>query len=182
MRTHRTRLAVVSLLLAVALGPGCVSDPSIAEMTVRRAEVEARTAGWLEGTVALRSVTGGEESGELKGTRISDDVFRAALEETLREVGWLAPDGGGTYALDAELGDQETELSGFDRDAWVTVRYRLFPVDDVDPVYDHTLRAGYRVLHRDVFWGAKKLRIGFERAAHENLKTFLGSLGATPAP
>ena len=182
MRRQRSLAAGLSLLLAAALGLGCVSDPSVSEMAVRRTEVKGPSASWLEGAVALRDVTGGEDSGELQGTRISDEGFRAALEETLREAGWLSPQAGAGYVLDAEMGAQETELSGLDRDAWLSVRYRLFPTGSQVPLYDHTLRAGYRVLHRNVFWGAKKLRIGFEQAAHENLKAFRASLGASARP
>ena len=164
-------LALVSLLAA------CATPATRQGMSLGAEDLFAETVTpnpKLKSAVAVASVSGGKSTNPVWTSQVDDKGFREALEESLRLVGYLAPDAdGATHRVDVQLQELRQPLFGMTFDVDSRVEYRvatpsgqmLFPVN-----------ARGTAAVSDAFFGVERLRIANERSIKENIRAFIKQL------
>lgn len=172
----------VIVAFAVALLCACASGAR-PEAIAADAPVSFDDSHHLRNAVATQRVQGGSNTNPLWMSNISDEQFRAGLDQSMRNAGLLAssPDVA-RYTLAANLQELDRPLAGFDMSVTMTVRYTLTPVDGGAPIFDEVVSATGVGRMSDAFVGVERLRIANEAAARENITEFLRRLrAAVPA-
>jgi hypothetical protein len=146
-------------------------------MIVTTAEMELPRESSFHRSLAVGEVTGGQSTGAWKGSRVGDPEYREALAASLDAAGWLTQPEEARFQLEVELQEQDSLAAGLDIDAWITIRYVVAPTGDGSPVYDHTIKTGFRVPHGVAFSGVEKQKLAFEGAVRDNIARFLAGLG-----
>jgi hypothetical protein len=169
-------------IAATAFVTGCATPASSSNMTLREADVtqaRARTPAGLKGSIAIRDVTGGQETNPMWKSNVSSSAFEQALEDSLRSVGMLAADRqGGRYQLVAQLDKVDQPFMGFDMTVTSTVTYTLFERATGKTVVVKTISTPYTARMGDAFAGTERLRLANEGAMRSNIAGLIEELGS----
>ncbi|UPT61961.1 MAG: hypothetical protein M0D54_16425 [Hyphomonadaceae bacterium JAD_PAG50586_4] len=180
------RAALVACALSVAACAGGARPENIAASVQPAASFDA--SHQLHEALAVRNVQGGSDTNPLWMSNISDEQFRAGLEQSLRNAGLLADSPAlARYEVVASLQDLRRPMAGLDMTVTMTVRYSLVPIGGGEPIFDEVVSASGTGRMSDAFVGVERLRIANEAAARENISEFLRRLrdrvpAATVAP
>lgn len=162
-------LFVAGLLL---LGLSACATPQA--MMVSSGAVTQRVAKYNR-AVAIRSVTGGQMMNILTMPGVQDEPFKAALESSLAQVGYLASSGAPKFHVDAEIKNMQQPFIGLDMDVTATVTYKVTPAAG-GAAANYPITATGKAAFSDSVIAADRLRIANERAMQENIKAFLQQL------
>ena len=184
MREAR-RAALVCLGLVWLAGCAAPSEPERMWITASAAPALGPGAkGYHSFRVA--DVSGGADTGALGLSEISNDALRSALEGSLGNLGYLAPDkGAATYRLSADLVDLDRPTSAYDPvlifvpvDLTVTVRihYTVTPVGADRPVFDDVVATTGTASVNDAVTPAMRVQRANEAAMRLNIVAFLQRL------
>jgi len=136
----------------------------------------------LRNNVAIQDVTGGKETNPAWVSNVSSINFERALEGSLHEAGFLAPNRqAGAYTLVANLQSLEQPLFGLDMTVTATVQYWLVQRGSGKEVYARTLVTPYTTTFSDAFAGVERLKLANEGAIRNNISRLLDDLNALKA-
>ena len=176
-------IAIPVAAAAVLLG-GCASPARVDQM---RAEtgMAARTAAQnspLKANVAIKDVTGGQETNPMWKSNVSSSDFERALEASLRDAGLLSQNRqAGTHQLIAHMQNLDQPFAGASMTVTATVKYSLIERASGKEVFSRSMATPYTAAWSSAFVGAERLRLANEGAVRENLKRLIEDLSALPA-
>ena len=170
------------LVLSLAAGVGslgaCASGARSGAMT---APLDAQhiigEGSPLFKSVAVAPVNGGKETNALLQSKISNEAFQAALEQSLALNAMLAT-ANAHYTVTATLQDLKQPFAGFDMTVTASVHYVVTPNAGGGPVFDETITTPYTANFSDAFVGVERLRLANEGAVRTSIASFIGKLAA----
>lgn len=170
-------------IVACCLVTGCAAVVLVDNMArvdnmVVPAEAREGAAGSpLYGNIAVREVTGGENSGGWIDTRISSAGFEQALEGSLRSAGLLAAGKqAGTHFLIAHINSVVQPFMGGGLKSTVSVSYFLAERKSGKNLYIRTITLPFEVSLFESFSARERAKLSTEGAARENVKRLIGEL------
>jgi hypothetical protein len=159
-------LAVLAPLLAACATSG--------GMTLSSGAVTNPVAKYRN-AIAIRSVSGGQMMNVLTVPGVANEPFKAALESTLANNGYLAQSAAPKFYLDAEIQNLDQPIIGLDFDVVADVTYKVSGAGAAAPAV-YPIKAKGTATFSDSPIGVDRIRIANERAMRENLKQFLAAL------
>ena len=167
----KLRFGLLGLLLLVA---ACAQPARTSQMIYHASEAQqAEVPDAVLGSVAIASVSGGEETSPLWTSEVGDVEFREALLVTLQELGLHAFDDDAPYALTVNLLGLEQPLVGFDATVTCTANYLVVANADGSEVFNETFVTPYTADFSDAIIGVERLRLANEGAARANIEAFV---------
>ena len=166
----------LTLLPVLLVAAGCASGARTDAMT---AAVSPGTivadASPLRGAFRVGTVTGGNETNPLWKSNVSNENFRAALEQSLALHAMTARDQG-RYLVNAELASLDQPFGGFDLTVTAKVHYTVVALADQAVKLDTTIESPYTAEFGDALLGPERLRLANEGAMHENIAALIKRL------
>ncbi|MBL0125617.1 MAG: hypothetical protein IPP88_24135 [Betaproteobacteria bacterium] len=161
----------------VVILSGCASGAKVEGMSVfaDAATVNAKTA--LKNNVAVKDVTGGQDTNPAWKSNIGSSDFELALESSLRSAGLLS--GGkplGSHFLTVHLEKVDQPFIGLDMTVTASVNYVLSERASGKNVYSKSISLPYTAKFSDAFAGYERLRLANEGAAKVNIKQLIDDL------
>ncbi|MCU0969039.1 MAG: hypothetical protein MUF03_09510 [Rubrivivax sp.] len=167
------------LILAVAVLAGCATPARIERMqvdTALPARVAAESSA-LKGAVAVKEVTGGQETNPMWVSKVSSSDFERALEASLAGAGLLSNNRQGSpYTLTAHLMKLEQPLLGFDMTVTAVVEYTLVERATGKSAYAKTLTTPYTATLGAALLGMERLKLANEGAIRANIQRLIDDL------
>jgi hypothetical protein len=174
----KTVPALVSVALAVLL-TGCASPARIDQMTATVSPQQRVAPTPLRTNVAVRDVTGGQETNPMWKSNVGNSEFEQALEASLRDAGLLAPGKqAGKYTLVAHLENVDQPMAGFSMTVTVTVSYSLVERATGKEVFRRQVSMPYTASATAAFSGVERIRIANEGAVRANITKLIDELFA----
>ena len=125
----------------------------------------------LKGAIRVESVTGGADTNPLWESKVDNDSFKKALEDSLSIAGYLAPgNSDAPYVISAALEKLKQPFIGLTFDVTSTVLYKISG-NSIKKEYPVT--ATGTATMSDAFVGVERLRIANEKSIKENIKALL---------
>lgn len=167
-------LAAIGIAIIVS---GCASGAKTENMSVfaDASVVNAKTP--LKANVAVKDVTGGQETNPAWKSNIGSSDFEQALEASLRYAGLLAPGKQtGTHFLTVHLEKVDQPFLGISMTVTATVNYTLTERATGKNVLVKTIALPFTAAFSDAFAGYERLRLANEGAAKVNIKALIDEL------
>lgn len=169
----RTWLILLAVLVAVS---GCASEARIGAMTVPVSpDTVIGDSSPLRNAIRVGTVTGGSETNPLWKSNVSNENFRAALEQSLALHAMTAPDRG-RYLVNAELVSLDRPLGGFDLTVTAKAHYTVIATGSQAVKLDTTMETPYTANFSDSVLGVERLRLASEGAMRANIDAFIKRL------
>jgi len=168
---------LLSFVAIVAVLSGCASGAKTENMSVfaDASVVNAKTP--LKSNVAVKDVTGGQETNPAWKSNIGSSEFEQALESSLRSAGLLSPGKqAGNYFLTVHLEKVDQPFVGLDMTVTASVNYMLTERSSGKNVFSRTITLPYTAKFSDAFAGYERLRLANEGAAKTNIKALIDEL------
>jgi len=163
--------AIISLSV---LATGCAMPAATENMIIHPAASKIPVSQKYKGAMAVRDVTGGEETNPLWTSQVDNASFKEALEKSLAEIGYNAPDGKKPrYFIDADLRSLDQPFIGLDFDVSANVVYN---VEKNGVKTKYPINAVGTASVSDAFIAVERLKIANERAIKENIKYFFTTI------
>ena len=172
-RVAGTWLVVLTLAFATTLIQGCATPASSVNMVAKIGDSPAPREASLKDGIIVRNVSGGSDTNPMWMSKVSNDDFKKALEDSLKSA-WLH--GGGVparYQLDATLLKLDQPMIGLDLTVTCTAQYDLLEAGSGKRVYTRTVTTPFTARVSDAFIAVERLRIANEGAVRENIQQFL---------
>jgi hypothetical protein len=118
-------------------------------------------------------VSGGKETSSVRSSQISDKDFTQALRESIEKAGLFAQAveaSGGTYRLEAYIGELTQPFIGFDMSVTMEVTYTLTDTRSQQIVLKKPISVTHTATTRDSMIGVKRLQLANEAAARKNIE------------
>lgn len=171
----KLRMRGATILAAAAL-VGCASPARIEQMqssapvAVRQAAVNSA----LRQELAIKDVTGGQDTNPLWVSNVGSADFERALEASLRDAGLLSANRqGGKYQLTAHLLKLEQPLFGASLTVTATVQYTIIERSSGRTVFTQSIATPYTAAFSDAFLGTERLKLANEGAIRTNIARFI---------
>ena len=169
--------SLASLLLCAAFISGCATPARVDQMTVSGQPAQRVAESPMRGNVAVRDVTGGQETNPMWKSNVSSSEFAQAIEGSLRTVGLLAPNRqAGRYMLTAHLQSLEQPVFGLDMTVTASVNYNVVERATGKEVFQKTVTAPYTAKFSDAFAGVERLKLANEGAIRTNISQLIDEL------
>jgi hypothetical protein len=175
MKTFRIALSIAT----AAVLAGCATPARIDQMQVDTpmATRAALANSALKGNVAVKDVTGGQETNPMWVSNVGSADFERALEQSLRNAGLLSENRqAGKYTLTAHLQKLDQPMFGASFTVTATVQYTLVERATGKDVFTRTLTTPYTAAFSDAFMGSERLKLANEGAIRTNIKALIDSL------
>lgn len=167
----------VVLVLTSALLAGCASPAAIDKMTVKPATHSSLPNAQLKENVTIQSVSGGKSTNPLWVSKVGNDGFKQALEESLRNAMLLSNSGQSSkYTLDAKLLSLDQPVAGLDMTVTAAVEYTLTERATQKVLYSKIISTPYTATFSDSAIGFIRIKIANEGAIHENIRSVIEAL------
>ena len=180
MSVLRSMGLAVAAVAVVANLSGCATPATSDNMTVRAAtatDMRQRTPEMLRDNIAIKDVTGGRSTNPMWMSNISSEGLNAALEQSLRAVGMLAPGRqAGKFQLVAHLDKVDQPFAGFDMTVTTTVMYQLVDRASGRTVWEKTISSPYTAKVSDALMGVERLKLANEGSVRENITRLVAEL------
>ncbi|MEJ5999665.1 hypothetical protein [Paucibacter soli] len=172
--------AKIALALATAAAlVGCATPARVDQMQTN-SSLATRTAvanSKMRESIAIRDVTGGQETNPMWISNVSSSDFERALEASLKDAGlWQPNRQAGKYLLVAHLEKLDQPLAGFSMTVTANVRYTLIERSSNKTVFERTLATPYTAQMSDAFLGAERLKLANEGAVRSNIQQLIDAL------
>lgn len=167
---------LVCLAMAVVVS-GCASGARTEQMSVfaNAAAVNAKTP--LKNNVAVKDVTGGQETNPAWKSNIGSSEFEQALEASLKSAGLLSMGkSAGTHFLTAHMEKIDQPFIGLAMTVTASINYVLTERASGKNVYSKTISLPYTANFSDSFSGVERLRLANEGAAKVNIGQLIDEL------
>jgi hypothetical protein len=166
-----------TLLVFVVLVSGCATPARVDQMTVSGQPTQRVAETPLRGNVAVRDVTGGQETNPMWKSNVSSSEFAQAIEGSLRTLGLLAPNRqAGRYTLTAHLQSLEQPVFGLDMTVTASVDYSVVERATGKEVFQKTVVTPYTAKFGDAFVAVERLKLANEGAIRTNISQLIDEL------
>lgn len=155
---------------------GCASPARIEQMSVDGHPAQRIAQTPLRNNLAIRDVTGGQETNPMWKSNIGSGEFEQALEASLRTVGLLAERQSGNYVLIAHLEDVDQPVFGLNFTVTAKVNYVILQRSTGKTVFNRTLAVPYTANFGDAFYGGERLKLANEGAIRANITQLIDEL------
>ena len=166
LRSPSTLIAVIA---SASLLGGCASGARIENMEVAGQPAQRIAPTPLRKQLAVRDISGGNETSPLWKSNVGNSEFRGALTNSLRATGLLAEGAPPRFALDAQLNALEQPMFGLDMTVTANVTYTLANQANGKTLWQQTLVTPYTARFSDAFAGYERLRLANEGAIRANI-------------
>lgn len=172
---------LVPLMLALS---GCATPARIDQMTAKRIDTsKAAMKTPLNNNLSVKSVSGGESTNPLWVSKVGDEDFRQALEQSLKAAMLLSSDqSNSSYLLSAKLISLDQPLMGFDLRVTATVEYSLQERATGATVFSKSISTPFTATFSDAALAFERLKIANEGAARENIEKVIDELLSLKIP
>ena len=168
---------ILAALAVVVVISGCASGAKVEGMSVFVDAAVANAKTPLKNNVAVKDVTGGQETNPAWKSNIASSDFEQALESSLRSAGLLS--GGkpfGSHFLTVNLEKVDQPFIGISMTVTATVNYVLTERASGKNIYSKSISLPYTASFSDAFAGYERLRLANEGAAKVNIKQLIDDL------
>lgn len=168
---------IFPILLVVALS-GCATPARIDQMTAKKIDAsKIANETPLKNSVSLKGVSGGESTNPLWVSKVGNDEFRQALEQSLKTAMLLASDQNkSSYLLSATLISLDQPFIGLDLKVIATVEYSLEEKATGRKILSKTISTPFTATFSDAALAVERLRIANEGAVRENIERIIDEL------
>jgi len=173
-----SRSIVLAAFAVVSFLGGCATPARVDQMTVASPAVApASVPEALRQNVAVKDVTGGQETNPLWTSQVSSSEFERALEASLRAATLLQPNRqGGRYMLSAQLDKLDQPFIGISMTVTATVLYMLVERSTLKTVWEKTITTPYTASFGDAIIGVERLKLANEGAVRTNIAALIAEL------
>jgi hypothetical protein len=155
---------------------GCATPARVSEMTfLPSPSVLTKPGSKYHQSISVAEVKGGEETHPLWMSKVSSDDFKAALEASLENANYHAPEPA-RYLLSAELLNLRQPWAGFNMTVTALVNYVLKDKETGAIVLNHTAKSPYKARFSEAFLGMTRLKIANEGAIRTNIESLIEEL------
>lgn len=131
----------------------------------------------LRESVAIRDVTGGEETNLLWASNVSSTDFERALEASLKDAGLLSPNRqAGRFVLVAQIDKLDQPLLGIGTTVTATVHYTLIERSTNRTLLERVVATPYTAAWKDAVWGPARTKLANEGAMRKNIQELISGL------
>lgn len=155
---------------------GCASSAKVESMIVSGTPEQRIQPTPLRQNISVSDVTGGRETNPMWTSQVNSGGFRAALEESLKEVGLFAMGSLGQYYLIANLDELRQPLMGASMTVNARVSYTLHDKSTGKSVYARVIELPYTAAFSDALYGATRLKLANEGAMRVNINALINDL------
>jgi outer membrane murein-binding lipoprotein Lpp len=180
-RIPTRRLLGAAVLAVAAVLVGCATPARIDQMQVdpSLATRSAAASSALKDNVAVKEVTGGQETNPMWMSNVSSSDFERALEASLRNAGLLSPNRQGSrYTLTAHMLKLEQPYFGASLTVTATVQYTLVERVSGKEVFARSLVTPYTAEFSAALFATERLKLANEGAARANIQQLIDALVA----
>jgi len=132
---------------------------------------------FLRQNVAIKDVTGGQETNPMWTSQVSSAEFERALESSLRAANVLQPNRqAGRFTLTAYLDKLEQPLVGINMTVTATVTYTLVERSTGKTSWEKTISTPYTAKFGDSLLGVERLKLANEGAVRTNITDLIADL------
>ena len=164
------RLATVFIAIgSIGLLTACATPSNKAAMSISSGEQTSRKLEYI-GAFKVGTVVGGQETNPLWTSQVSNDAFKSALEDSLKNIKYFSSRGDDKFLIDANLKSLEQPIFGFTFDVSSNVIYR---VEGMGVTKSFEIVAVGTATTSDAFLGIERLRIANERSIKNNITKFI---------
>lgn len=164
-------------IVCMALVAGCASPARVDQMAASGQPAQRVAETPLRNNVAIRDVTGGQETNPLWKSNVGGNEFNLALEESLRNVGLLAPNRqAGRFTLTAHLQSVDQPMFGLDMTVTASVSYVIIERSTGKEIFQRTVAVPYTAKMSDAFVGVERLKLANEGAIRTNISQLIDEL------
>lgn len=161
----------------VVLLSGCATPARVDQMIVSGTPSQRIAETPLRNNIAIRDVTGGQETNPMWKSNVGTNEFSQALEASLRTFGLLAANRqAGSHALTVHLQNLEQPMIGLDMTVTASVNYILVEQATNKEVINRTVAVPYTAMLGDALVGAERLRLANEGAIRTNFSQLFEEL------
>jgi hypothetical protein len=165
----------MTLLAALFAASGCASEARTGAMTVAvTPDTVIGGSSPLRNAIRVGTVTGGSETNPLWKSNVSNENFRAALEQSLALHAMRAPDQG-RYLVNVGLVSLDRPF-GFGMTATAKVHYIVIAASSRSVRLDTIIESPYTANFSDAFMGVERIRLATEGAMRENIDALIKRL------
>ncbi|MFM9912842.1 MAG: hypothetical protein ACKVN9_04845 [Methylophilaceae bacterium] len=168
---------IFTCLLILTL-TGCATPAAIDQMSARKIDTSkiAKQTD-LKNNLSIKKVTGGEVTNPMWLSKIDNENFKAALEQSLKAASLLVADKDqGKYLLDVKLVSVEQPFMGLDLKVTATVEYTLEEKSSGKKVFSKKIATPFTATFSDAALAFVRLKIANEGAARENIEAIVDEL------
>ncbi|MCV2370350.1 hypothetical protein [Roseateles oligotrophus] len=175
--TSRFLLGLILLIGLAACGTA-TDAPNLALSPQTSLQMRGWVPDRLKGQILLSPVTGGQPTGFMWGSKISNAALQEAIEESLRATGMLAlRPGAGAYQMDTQLIELEQPMLGLNTKVALTLAYTVVEKRSGTVVYQRRLRSLYATEFTEAMVDPnERLRLATEGAVRSNVNLMLRDL------
>ncbi|MGD9108097.1 MAG: hypothetical protein PVI75_02890 [Gammaproteobacteria bacterium] len=174
MNNYKLTMLII-LASGISLLSGCATNASINNMIIRKKMNRPLVSKSLRQNVVVNQVTGGHKTNPLWISKIDNNGFKRALEESLKAVD-LYGYKSSRYRLNANLIKLKQPLIGLNLTVVCGVNYKLTDVISKKIIYKRTINTSYTAKFTDDLLASMRLRDANEGAARKNITALITDL------
>ena len=173
----RRGLVLLALVAAIQLS-GCATPARVDQMTVTGQGIPTMSVPeGLRQNVAIKDVTGGQETNPMWISQVSSSEFERALESSLQGANLLQPNRqSGRFTIAAYLAKLEQPFIGIDMTVTATVTYTLVERATGKTSWEKTVTTPYTAKFSDALLGVERLKLANEGAVRSNISQLIDEL------
>ena len=176
-QTMNQKLKWIAVVGCVFLVAGCASPARVDQMAASGQPSQRVAETPLRNNVAIRDVSGGQETNPMWKSNVGGGEFTLALEESLRNVGLLAANKqAGRFTLTAHLQSLDQPMFGLDMTVTASVNYVMVERATGKEIFQRTLTLPYTAKMGDAFIGVERLKLANEGAIRTNISQLIDEL------
>lgn len=165
------------ILIATLLITGCASPAAIDKMTVNPTLKAEPQSTRLKNNILVQSVAGGKSTNPLWISKVGNDGFKQALEDSLRNAALLSgSNASGEFALSAHLLALEQPIAGLDMTVTAAVEYTLSERSTQKVLYSKVISTPFTATFSDAAIGIIRMKVANEGAVRENIQKIINEL------
>ncbi|HEY8084358.1 MAG TPA: hypothetical protein VIE69_02000 [Methylophilaceae bacterium] len=168
------------VVVLVVILSGCAAPAAVEKMTATHVDTTSvRADSPLKNGIAIKSVSGGTSTNPMWLSKVGDDNFKKALQDSLQSAQLLAPDGSnGNYVLDVKLLSLDQPFAGLDLKVTAKVEYVLQEISSGKKILVATIVTPFTATFSDAALAFVRLKIANEGAIRVNIEDFIKQLVA----
>jgi len=174
MKNNFIGLVIIGCIILIS---GCATPARVDQMVVSGTPSQRIAATPLRNNVAIRDVTGGQETNPMWKSNVGSNEFTQALEGSLRTVGLLAPNRqAGSHTLTVHLQNVDQPFIGLDMTVTASVNYIVAERASGKEVFNRTVAVPYTAKFGDSLLGVERLKLANEGAIRTNISQLIDEL------
>lgn len=126
--------------------------------------------------ITITKVTGGKETNPMLASKVDNNAFMLALEDSLKSHGLLDTNGNAKYILSSEILALEQPMVGFSFTVDSVVNYTVKNASTNSVVFDKTVKQSGKATMGDSALGVERLRMANEFSIQNNIRSFIDQL------